>query len=176
MRLFIALNIPEEIRKKLYEEAVLLKKEGMFEGKVTGKDNLHLTLKFLGDVEEEKVGEIKERLNGISLGKFDVMLGGLGVFDENFVRIIWASLLGVEELQGEVDRVLLGMFPREERFMGHVTIARVKNVKEKRSLIDRLKVVRLDNFKFRVESFELMKSELSKSGPEYEVLEKIELG
>ena len=58
--------------------------------------------------------------------------------------------------------------------MGHITIARVKNVKEKRSLIDRLSKIRLDNLRFKVEGFELMASKLSREGPEYSIVEKFE--
>lgn len=175
MRLFIALSIPERIREKLYEEAENLKREGLFEGKITEKENIHLTLKFLGDVGEEKVDSIIERLNQIKEKKIEVMFGSLGVFDEDFVRIIWASLLGIEGLQEDVDRSLRGIFAKEERFMSHITIARVKSVREKRGLIDRIKKIRLDNLKFRVESFELMSSKLSGKGPEYSVVERFEL-
>ena len=175
MRLFIALQIPENIRKRIHDEAEILKKEGLFEGKITEEENIHLTLKFLGDVEEDKIEEIKERLREVKFQKLAVMLGSLGVFDENIVRIIWIKLLGVDELQKEIDRGLGRLFKEDERFMSHITIARVKSVKEKRGLIDRIKKVRLDNLNFKVGSFELMNSKLGGAGPEYSVIEEFEL-
>lgn len=175
MRLFVAVSIPENVRKTLYAEAAQLQKEGLFEGKITERENIHLTLKFLGEIEENKLEIIIERLKEIKEKKIEAILGGFGVFDEKFVRIIWARLLGVDNIQKKVDRSLKGLFKDEERFMSHITIARVKNVKEKRSLIDRLKKIRLDNIKFKIESFELMKSELSREGARYEVVEKFEL-
>jgi len=175
MRLFIALKLPENIRNVLFSEAENLQKQGLFNGKITEKENLHLTLKFLADVDEKNLGEIIERLKEVKVPKFDAIFSGMGVFDEYFVRIIWARLLGVDELQKEIDIKLKHLFKMEERFMSHITIARVKSIKEKRSLIDAVKNIKLGNLKFRVECFELMKSELLPSGPVYSVVEKFEL-
>lgn len=174
MRLFISIELPEKIREKLFDIASGLKKTGMFEGKITEKENLHLTLKFLGEADEEKTEKVKKRLREIKTGKFSVILGEFGVFNQDFIKIIWAHLAGVDELQKKIDRALT-MFPRENRFMGHVTIARVKNVKEKRNLIDEIKRIKLGNLGFEVSSFNLMKSELGPEGPSYSVIEKFDL-
>ena len=175
MRLFIALSIPEKIREILYEKAENLKKKELFNGKITEEENIHLTLKFLGDIQEDALEAIIKRLGEIKMNKISVIIGNFGVFDEKFVRIIWVKLLGIDELQKEVDRSLRGLFQQEDRFMSHITIARLKSVKEKRSLIDEIKNIKLSNIKFQVDSFELMKSELNKEGADYSVVEKFEL-
>ena len=174
MRLFIALNLPEKIRELLYKTAKELKEKGLFQGKITEKENLHLTLKFLGDIREEKIDDIIKRLDEIKINKAPVIIGNFGVFDEKFVRIIWVKLAGADELQKEIDRILRGLFQQEDRFMSHVTIARVKSVIEKRSLIDEIKNIKLTNIQFDVDSFELMKSELGKK-PVYSIVKSFKL-
>lgn len=174
MRLFIALNLPEKIRELLYKTAKELKEKGLFQGKITEKENLHLTLKFLGDIREEKIDDIIKRLDEIKINKAPVIIGNFGVFDEKFVRIIWVKLAGADELQKEIDRTLRGLFQQEDRFMSHVTIARVKSVIEKRSLIDEIKNIKLTNIQFDVDSFELMKSELGKK-PVYSIVKSFKL-
>ena len=172
MRTFIAIDLPENIREEIRK---IQEKLPEFKGKLTEKENLHLTLKFLGEVDEEKIRLLKDKLKEIKFKKFEAEIDSLGVFSEKFVRIVWLHLTNCEKLQEKIDETLKDLFPREERFMSHITIARVKSCKDKKALIERLKQIRLDNFKFKVESFELMKSELAKEGARYEVLEKFEL-
>jgi 2'-5' RNA ligase len=131
-------------------------------------DQLHLTLKFLGEVPEPKVAGIVEALRRIRRAPFDLSVEGTGVFPERGpARVLWAGCVGdAAELAEEVERALgpLG-FPREERpFAAHVTIGRVKHPRAARE-------VRLDPAALfgrqRVASFSLMKSELRPAGPVY---------
>ena len=158
MRLFLSIEIPENIQKVLRERAEDLAEAGLFEGKITELENIHLTLKFLGEVEEEKLPEIVERLKNLNIPQYNGIIGGLGVFDEKYIKIIWAKLLGIDELQKTIDYALEGLFQKEERFMSHITLARVKNVREKRSLIDAVKNIRLENLEFPILGFTLMRS------------------
>ena len=63
------------------------------------------------------------------------------------------------------------MFPKEERFMSHITIARVRNVSNKPELFEYLKSIKPKKIKFRIDSFALKKSDLLSGGPIYEDLE-----
>lgn len=176
-RCFIALDLPGNVISELISIQEKIKKEDLFIGKLTEKDNLHLTLKFLGSISKSTLVEIKKRLKQVKADSFEASIDELGLFSEEFVRIIWIKLNGKEviELQNKIDNELLGMFPKEERFMSHVTIARVKNVKEKLKLIDFIKKFKLELIKGKIRTFSLMSSELKPEGPVYTVIEKYKL-
>ncbi len=69
-RLFIALNLPVIVKNLIAEEIGKLYSKNLFIGKITEKDNIHLTLKFLGEVEESRIPEIVERLKDVKLKNF----------------------------------------------------------------------------------------------------------
>lgn len=180
MRVFIALDLPQEIKKEIKKIQGLLKKKNLFTGKFTKVENLHLTLKFLGEIDEEKIEKIKEKLREIqkeSFESFDAYIEEIGVFSKNFVKIIWVKLDGkqVFELQKKIDEKLKEMFEPEKRFMSHVTIVRVKHVSDKKTLLEYLRDIKLSKLKMKVDSFYLMKSELFPEGPVYEEIEKYNL-
>ncbi|PIN77246.1 RNA 2',3'-cyclic phosphodiesterase [Candidatus Woesearchaeota archaeon CG10_big_fil_rev_8_21_14_0_10_34_12] len=176
MRVFIAIEIPNEVREEIVNFQKELEKKKLFFGKFTEKENLHLTLKFLGEVDETGVEEIKKKLKEIQFPRFKVCLGNGGVFSEDFVRIIWVQILGngIFELQKEIDESLRDLFEREKRFMSHLTIARVKSIKDKKLLLDELGKIKFD-FEFGVKKFFLKKSTLTEKGPTYENLAEIDL-
>ncbi|MCX6749499.1 MAG: RNA 2',3'-cyclic phosphodiesterase [Candidatus Pacearchaeota archaeon] len=173
IRAFISIDLPENIRKEIEK---IQKKLPAFEGKFTELENLHLTLKFLGDVDEKILIEIKRRLREIKIKKFETRVSELGSFSPNYIKIIWVKLDNCGHLQRIIDEKLSGIFEKEERFMGHVTIARVKSVKNKNYFLGELKKIKiLDGLRFQVKSFELRKSELMPEGPVYETLEEYHL-
>lgn len=169
MRAFVSIEIPEDIREKIKEIQSMLPK---FQGKITEKENLHLTLKFLGELSDEEILKIRKRLRSIKKKDFDIKSGELGVFSENYVRIVWISLKGAEELQKKVDEELEDMFNPEERYMGHLTIARVKFLRNKKDFIDKLKGIYFEGFDFNANSFFLMSSTLTEKGPVYKKIEE----
>lgn len=195
MRVFIAIELDKECVNEIIRIQKLILKKTLFQGKLTESENLHLTLKFLGEISDDKVVEIKKRLSLIKFNEFFAELGEVGVFSPDFVKIIWVKLNGkkIWELQKEIDEKLaisqtlaLGgkassdeklsdIFPKEERFMSHVTIARVKNVSDKKGFLEYLKSVKPKKIRFLIKGFSLKKSELEFSGPKYEDLERYKL-
>ena len=171
MRAFISINIPEEIKREIKKIQENLPE---FKGKKTEFKNLHLTLKFLGEIDEEKLGEVKKRLEEVKFNSFDSEVGSLGIFSETFIRIIWMHLTTCEKLQKEIDKALVGLFEKERRFMSHLTIARVKSISDKRQFLEEIKEMKTKIKKrmFKVNEFYLMKSKLTAKGPEYSILEK----
>ena len=163
-RCFVSIELPieavEEIKKIQFEI------KDLFVGKLTESKNLHLTLKFLGELTDEQVESVKNNLRNLNLESFEAELGGIGVFSEQFIRIIWVKLEGVG-IQTAVDESLAELFEKEQRFMSHVTIARVKRVEDKEKLITALKSLKANPIKFKVDKFYLKKSELSSEGPVY---------
>jgi len=174
MRAFISIHLPDKAIKKIKKIQKELERQHLFIGKFTKPENLHLTLKFLGEVSEEKIEKVKERLSEIDLSKFKARLKQGGVFSETHVRIIWIEIENINELQSLIDAKLDDLFNKEERFMSHLTIARVKKLKNRQKVVDEVKKIQLDE-EFDVGKFYLMKSFLKQEGPEYKVIEEFEL-
>jgi len=169
VRAFISINIPEDLKRAVKE---IHDKLPEFKGKKTELENLHLTLKFLGEVNEEKIIEVQKRLKKIKFDSFESEMNSLGVFSEKFIRIIWLHFTNCERLQKEIDRALSELFEKERRFMSHLTIARVKHISDRGKFLKEIKKMKIKKKIFRVKSFCLMKSELTAEGPKYSVLEK----
>jgi 2'-5' RNA ligase len=172
MRSFISVDIPEKVKREIVK---IQRNLPEFSGKKTDTENLHLTLKFLGEVDEEKIGKIKERLGSVKPEKFETEIDEIGVFSERFIRIVWLHMKNCDNLQKQVDEKLRGLFEEERRFMSHLTIARVKNIKNKREFLEEIKKIKIPKIKFVVDRFYLMKSELTAEGPRYSVLEEFKL-
>ena len=168
MRAFIAIEISEEVNKLL--EDLQKKFQGL--GKINfTKEPHHLTLKFLGEVNEKQVLKIKTLLKEVKLKSFELELTEMGVFpNENYIKVIWVGVKGrVNELQQRIDSRLAEIFPKDERFHAHITLGRVKFVKDKQKIKEILET-KVPNLKFEVKEFKLIKSELTPEGPKYEDL------
>ncbi|MEW6722857.1 MAG: RNA 2',3'-cyclic phosphodiesterase [Candidatus Micrarchaeota archaeon] len=169
MRLFVAVPVPEELRAK----AAALGEEIRQDGVVPVRpQNMHLTLRFLGDVAPQKLPEIKEKLGSVRFGRFGCALKGVGVFpNENYVRVVWAGCEsggGLEALAAKVAEALRGM-GGDERFAAHLTIARVKKKLDLRAFLARHKDG--DFGSFEAARFGLVESVLGgPKGPEYRTL------
>ena len=173
MRAFIAIEMPKEIKEILLEAQKQINTE---KAKIRPAKAFHLTLKFLGEVDETKVEEIKQKLSEIKFDSFETSLTNIGVFpNESYVRVVWAGLDDSENkitnLQKEIDSKMetLG-FKKDIRFHPHVTLARVKFVKDKQDFIKDLKEIKIKKESFQITEFKLIKSILTPEGPIYEDL------
>lgn len=171
-RCFISVDLPENLKQEVVKIQNMLPE---FIGKKTESENIHLTLKFLGEVDDSKLDEVKKKLSEIKFQKFGAEIDSLGVFNIEFIRIIWLHLTNCNKLQEEIDDRLKNLFKKEGRFMGHVTIARVKNIKNKKEFLEKLGKIKIRKIKFIVENFKLKKSTLTKTKPIYEDLEAYNL-
>lgn len=175
-RCFIAIELPEEVKKEIISIQKELIHSGLIKGKLTETNNLHLTLKFIGEISEERVNYVKDRLKELKFSSFNAELDKLGVFDQKFVRIIWISLKGKElfDLQTKIDEVLEDLFNKEDRFMAHITIARPKFVNSRKKLFEFLEKSKFKKISFKINKVYLKKSELTSSGPKYSTLAVIQ--
>lgn len=176
-RAFICIDFPDEIIKEIARIQNLLQNK-KFIGKLTELRNLHLTLKFLGEIDNKTLGKIKEKLDTIKIKEFEAKLDGTGTFFyHNKPRIVWIKIRGKElfNLQTQVDEALSEMFEKEQRFMSHLTIARIKYVKDKKAFKDHVKHLAVKPIKFQVNNFKLMSSELTPTGPVYTTLKRYNL-
>ncbi|MEM4389339.1 MAG: RNA 2',3'-cyclic phosphodiesterase [Candidatus Micrarchaeia archaeon] len=168
MRLFVAAELSDEILNALSQVQASLPREGLVFVK---KENQHLTLKFLGEVGEDRLPALKAALESCRRPPFTVSVKGVGAFpNEKFVRVVWAGVHSAElaALAACIDNALAPLgFSREERpFAGHITLARVKAKTDVSRFLARFR-----DFDFgscRIDRFVLKRSTLTPKGPIYE--------
>lgn len=173
-RVFIAVEFSDEVVKEVARVQGLLENV-KFTGKLTELENLHLTLKFLGEIEEDKLEKVRGKLKEIKFGKMKLKLGKIGIFSiGGKPRIVWIKVEGkaIYELQKKIDETLKDLLKPEERFMGHLTIARIKYVKDKKGFVSHIEGINTKPVAFDVDCFKLKKSELRPLGPVYSDIEK----
>jgi len=172
MRTFIAIEIPEEVKEQIIE---IQKRLPSFKGKLTEKENLHITLKFLGEINENKIEEVKKRLREIKYQAFDSQLENLGFFDNPNKGIVLIHLTNCEILQKEIDERLKDLFFKEKRFMSHLTIARTKQIKDKQVFLNELNKIKISPLSFKINEFNLKESIPMKDKHVYRNLENYKL-
>jgi len=171
MRMFVAIEVPEDTKEYMIE---IQKKIGNDLAKIrfVDKKQMHLTLKFLGEVQLNGIDIIKSKLKKVEFESFSVYLDSIGVFpDENYVKVVWIGLnpeYEIMKLQRIIDESLKELFAKEDNFKIHLTLGRVKFVKDKEKFVRNLRKINIDNKKVNVNGFKLMKSALSQKGPIYE--------
>jgi len=200
-RVFIAINFPKGIKEKLYQA----KNEYLdLPCKWTRRDNLHLTLLFLGRLNDEEVLETCEivretcskhnpfvfELNKISYGPppnpvKKQSFHGAG----KLPRMVWANGIPSKELtmlKNDIENSLYnaprfekaqkGLNEENHQFSPHVTLARIKEWQLRQMEIEEIPQIDKEiSLTFSVESIEVMESELKKEGPEYTILESCPL-
>jgi 2'-5' RNA ligase len=174
MRCFVAIGTCEEVRRRLL--SVQQRLSPLLNWKPVEFENMHLTLKFLGEVEDTRSGEILSALRSAcsSFSRFEISVKGIGAFPgPSYVRVLWAGISeGAEKvvsISKAIDSELAKLgFPRERDFVPHVTIGRVKFVPRRKELMEMMESLKGEEFgRSEVESVELMKSVLTPKGPLY---------
>lgn len=184
MRLFVAIDIPEDVKGKVIE--ALREMERVWGGvRWVRRDGIHLTLKFLGEVEDHQLNLLLEGLKEVSAHHqpFPVDVFSLGRFPERGrPRVVWCGVReekgSLKELAGEIETRMEKIgFKREERdFKAHVTLGRVRTPGGDEA---GLKCLEKQNHRpfgsFEVDRFHLIKSTLLPDGARYEKLHSFEL-
>ena len=167
MRLFVAINVPKKVENELIRLGDQLPQDGL-----KRVDDFHLTLKFLGDVDDEKVPKLVEALHKVKHAPFEISVTGIIPMPTlSHITIVWYTVEPEDpiiDLQGKVDLVLGKWFPLETRFKPHLTMTGIKFLKNKREFVEKLGKITLPKLSFPVTEFELVKSTLTKDGPVYE--------
>ena len=182
MRAFIAIEVNDEVRDNLLkaQERIGSKSAKI---KFVERENFHITLKFLGEIDEATAEEVKRTLEEIAKKhkKHRARVKGIGVFpNPNYVRVIWAGIEndeGIKAIAKDVEREMRRLgFKKDKDFVAHITIGRVKFVRDKLELAMALKDLANEDFgEFDVEAIELKKSTLTPKGPIYETVARFEL-
>lgn len=146
--------------------------------KFVAPENLHLTMKFLGDISETIIPELQKAAEKISFKRFDLNISGMGCLPSySYINAIYVGITkGFEELQALAQKIdtLSGKFnfKKEERpFKAHLTIGRLKKTGNKGLLVEKIKTLEKRNFgTTKVDKFVLKKSELTSTEPIYTTL------
>ncbi|MFI5208106.1 MAG: RNA 2',3'-cyclic phosphodiesterase [Gemmatimonadales bacterium] len=184
MRLFVAVNLPEETRRSA-RAATRMLRESRLPVKWVDEDALHVTLKFLGEVAKGDADAIGRALgDAVCTAKpFELGLGGLGAFpDSERPRVFW---LGVERhpalelLANDVERALapLGFESELKPFQPHVTLGRARKTARPNSLADWAGMASGVEYAdvVPVENVDLMESVTGRSGPTYRLVHRAPL-
>ncbi len=175
MRCFISIELPENVRSQIFHSFEKLKNSKLGFGNFVDKNNLHLTLKFLGDLSEDKIELVKKALSEVEFRQFSVETGELGFFpNEKFIKILWLDLISpeFEFLKKSIDDKLqkLGFNEKEKDFVAHLTLTRIKKIDNKEAFLEKVQEIAPKKMFFVANQFSLMKSILKKNGPEYKIL------
>ncbi len=181
MRTFIAIELPENVKKEIEQVQTPLKRTDAFVSWVKPK-NIHVTLKFLGEIPEDKINEVfsatQKALEGAK--KFTMSLKGTGAFPNlRRPRVIWIGTgSGEEKLSHLAQRIEEEMekigFPKEKRkFSAHFTIGRVKSPKNIEKLMELVESTDFQTEDIEVSEVVVMKSQLHPAGAIYTPLKKV---
>lgn len=188
VRSFIAIKLPEDIKAGLKKIEDTLKSTDPICAKWVDSESIHLTLKFLGNVDVTKIDAIvqsmKEAAKAIST--FRLIIKGLGAFpDFKQVRIVWVGIEGdtdkLQMLQQNIESYIARLgFPTEKRpFTPHLTLARVREFatpQERQSLGETIAKIKIEsNLIIKVDFVNLMRSQLTRTGAIYTCLSSIML-
>ena len=184
MRLFLAIELPDEVRGHLMVARQRLE-AGLPKIAYTRAENLHLTLKFLGEVEQKKLEAITTSLAMIRASAIELRAGGIDCFPgRGPIRIVTAGLEGtVRPLRALVEAIEQGCrflgFEKEQRaYRPHVTLGRARPVLSAkfRQLADDATVDLWPGPGFAPREFVLMNSQLSNAGSIYSVVARFPIG
>jgi RNA 2',3'-cyclic 3'-phosphodiesterase len=183
MRVFIGIRIPGDIKKNIEQVEEKLKNK-IKEARLVPAGNLHLTLKFLGEVKQNNLERLKAVLQKIArqFQAFEAEIKGLGTFPTGKeIRVMWVGVESGENLKklnSSIENELeTEGYGKEKRFKEHITIARFKAL-PKLSFVEEVKK-KFDSKtfgKYMVDGMELIKSDLTGKGAVYTTIEKFNFG
>lgn len=182
MRAFVAVEVPEEIRKGLWRAAEELSGSG---ASIVSEENMHVTLAFLGETGESEIARIKHALYGLGFKAFDAEIRGIGIFDPGMPRVAFGCISRGREgflgLHSEALRLIkesgIAISPKtaREEYVPHVTLARFRRAPDRKKLTDIVKKYEDHAFgRFGVTGIKLKGSAIAEEGPTYSDLGEFE--
>jgi len=176
-RIFLSIDIEDEtllsrianIQSELDRQSAKIK--------LVERENIHFTLRFLGDTPHTKIEMIREELSLVQFRPFTIRIEGIGAFPSTSrPRVIWVGVTEnadrLTKLKLEIDDLLGNLsYPRDKKFHAHATIARVRAVRDRSQTMKNIEsLVRAPVGTMSVECFRMTKSTLTSSGPVYVTL------
>ena len=176
IRLFVAVELPADLRQRIRRIST-----GVRDARWVAEENLHLTLRFIGEVEEYRLDDIVGALDAVESPSFPLTLAGAGHFESRKrVRTLW---IGAEKspelavLAERIDHALVraGLAPEGRKFSPHITVARLTGATAP-AVAEWLAANTLfKGFPFHITRFVLFASYLGRGGPTYQIVEAFPL-
>jgi len=176
-RCFVGYLLPEKVKEELVDVQKLIEKWPLT-CKMVERENIHLNFSFLGEIDEKQVENISEKIDAIGkmFENFEVEVGGLcGIPSESYIRVLSLDII-------DENRLLKTVIEEVNRQIGgdtkpaHVTLCRVREIRDKNYVREKIDEERSKRHgKFAIDSIQLIKSELSRSGPVYSVVHEAKL-
>ena len=183
IRTFIAIDVPDEVKNIISRAQENLRRIGSDRISWTRSQSIHLTLKFLGDVNEEEISDIANRIETavLDFSYFDIQTTSPGGFPRiQKPRVLWLGIDGGDALINIADAADKGLsklgFDREKKiFNPHLTVGRVKSLSPNSELPFRFSSMDFGSVRWTAEEVNVMASELKPTGAVYTVLDTIPL-
>ncbi|WP_443747223.1 RNA 2',3'-cyclic phosphodiesterase [Asticcacaulis solisilvae] len=163
-RLFVAIDPPADIKTRL-----IAAMDGVAGARWQTAAQLHLTLRFIGDISDETAGRIAQALAAIDHPRFDLTVSGSGAFE----NALWAALAPNPALSGlqakiEAAMVMAGLAPEARAYIPHITLARLNRGADCQTFLDRTRDLACPPF--AVTEFCLYDSQLTPDGSVYTII------
>ena len=175
MRCFVAVDVPEELKEKLVKAQ---EEFSAFDAKLVEPKNLHFTLKFLGEVSEDQLKDVEQKLSNIANNTpcFNIQLSGIDVFPNlSYIRVVWVGALSDDfiNLHKNVAKALENI---GKPGTPHLTIARIRSPRGKEIIAKIVKRYENESFgTMLVDKISLKMSTLTPKGPVYKDIKVFEL-
>jgi len=174
MRAFLAFEVSEAVTAKLLQAGLDIRRTGA-DASIVGRENLHFTVKFLGDVPDGVAAEVDSRIKRLDLRGIEARVRGVGAFpDLRRPRIVWAGVAQEDEkafddMSKRIIDALDGVGkPADHDFHAHITLARVRSPRNIDALVSFIKQqASLDFGATPISSLKLKSSVLTPTGPIY---------
>ena len=174
-RLFVAIRPPQPVRERL-----LAAMGGISGARWQRDDQLHLTLRFIGEVDRHRAGDILAALGALHHPRFEIAVSGLGTFERRGqTDTVWASVTPQEPLRAlhnKVDQAIarVGIEPDRRAYLPHITLARLTRASGPiGNLLEQSGGLRTDPF--AVDRFSLFESKLTPEGAVYTIVDSFAL-
>ncbi len=176
IRLFVGIPLPGDVRNNLQ-----FLQAGLEGAHWISHENMHLTLRFIGEIEEFQAEDINDALSAIHEPAFDISLTGIETFGRgHMIHTLWVAVLGEQalfHLQGKIESALVraGLEPERRKYTPHVTLARVKKSPKGKVAGWLSEHGGLNLEPFTADRFVLYRSHLGHNGAHYETIASYDL-
>ena len=180
IRSFFAIELPDDIRNAISGDIIAPLKRIPAKVRYVAPQNIHLTIKFLGNISPKIVSDISSAAADAakSILPISLRIDSIGTFGGRNLRIIWLGIGGeiekLKKLHDEIEKICspAGISPDDKKFSPHITIGRVKFFAHTEKLLAKIKILSIKSLDFSAKELILFKSKLTPNGPIYNIVEK----
>ena len=168
MRLFIAFKLSDKARNALIDYQNYLKSKGI-RGNYSTRENLHITIAFIGEVDIKTFSMIKEAIKGYQFERVNINVNGVGAFNESIHACVDKSTI-VDKIALDIRKILdsIGVDYSKSKFKSHITILRQPNMSLKEAIEER-------SINFKEELDEIILYESTRINGKLTYIEKLNL-